>query len=256
MLKYGSTKLGAALLAPVVAVTAALAIGPASAGAAPTTTGSPASLAQIKAMAASAVSKRVDSLNSAVSRVEASKALGSDAGALVAYLQSDVTPLQNLGATIAADTTVTQAWSDYKDIFSDYRVYALVLPAARQAARADAVTVTAVPRLTSIAEKAQSYVTSANQATLQPMVDSLNGDISGATSAASNVTSTVLGYTPSQWNADHTLLSSTRTNLMTATGDVKSARSEVRQIRQYLRSNRPALGRRGQVVPSGSSTSS
>lgn len=246
MSKHTTTRLGAAVVTSVVAVGAGLGVGVSAAGAAtgssggagsPSAKATPATLAQIQAKAAAAISKRIDSLNSAVGRVESTKALGSDAASLVAYLQADITPLQNLGAKIASDTTVSQARADFKDVFVDYRVYALVLPAAWQAARADAITVTVVPRLTALSQKAQSKVTSANQATLQPLIDSLNSDISGAANAASGLSTTVLGYTPAQWNADHSLLSATKTDLKTATADVKSARSEARQIRQYLRSN-------------------
>jgi len=57
-----------------------------------------ATLAQLQAKAAAAVTKRVDSLNAAVSKVDARPALGQDAATLAAYLQQDITPLQNLGA--------------------------------------------------------------------------------------------------------------------------------------------------------------
>lgn len=248
MSKHASTKLGGAVLTSVVAAAGVMAMGSTGAGAAPPAASS-GSMAQIQARAASAISKRIDSLNAAVSRTQGARALGSDSAALVAYLQADVTPLQNLGAKIAADTTVSDARANAKDIFVDYRVYALVLPAARQAARADGVTVTTVPRLTSLSTRAQSYVTSTNQATLQPMINSLNNDISGATSAVSGVTNTVLAYTPPQWNANHSLLSTTKASLETAAADLKSARGEARQIRRYLRSSRTSLRRGAQVTP-------
>ncbi|HML01227.1 MAG TPA: hypothetical protein VK428_13645, partial [Acidimicrobiales bacterium] len=140
------------------------------------TASDPATLAQIQAKAAAAVTKRVDSLNAAV---DARPALGQDAATLAAYLQQDITPLQNLGAKIAADTTVSQAKADFADIFVDFRVYALVLPAARQAAVADAITVTALPKLTTFSTKAQQRVTKIgqNDATVEQMIDSLNNDL-------------------------------------------------------------------------------
>jgi len=216
-------------------------------------TSSPATLAQIQAKAAAAITKRVDSLNAAVSKVDARPALGQDAATLAAYLQQDITPLQNLGAKIAADTTVSQAKADFADIFVDFRVYALVLPAARQAAVADAITVTALPKLTTFSTKAQQRVTEngQNDATVEQMIDSLNNDLSGAQSASSGVATTVLAYTPSQWNADHSLLSATKTSVQTATGDVKSARSEAKQIRQYLRGSTTGAGGGSSGSPTG-----
>lgn len=261
MSKHPTTRLGAAALTSAAAVAASLAVGTVGAAAAPSSTrgasspsakATPATLAQIQAKAAAAIGKRLASLNAAVSKVEGDKSLGSDTGTLVSYLQQDITPLQALGAKIAADTSVSEARTDYQDIFLDYRVYALVLPAAWQAARADAMTVTVIPRLTALSTKAQARVTSENQATLQPMIDSLNSDISGASGASSGVAGTVLAYTPAQWNADHSLLSATKSSLQTAASDIKSARSEVQQIRQYLRSNRLSGHDSGQ---SGSATS-
>ncbi|HEY1826804.1 MAG TPA: hypothetical protein VGF87_02230 [Acidimicrobiales bacterium] len=230
-------RLGAAALASA----AALATSGAMAGASTASTQTPQTLAQIQAKAATAISDRVNDLNAAVAKVNANKNLGSDAATLDAYLQRDLGPLQALGTKIAGDTTVSQAQADYQDIFEDYRVYALVLPAAWQAGNADGITVTAVPALQSFSSKAQSKVNATNQATLQPMIDSLNTDISGATSNSSGVSSTVMSYTPLDWNNNHSILSATKATLTTANGDVKSARSEVQQIRQFLKQSRPAV---------------
>jgi hypothetical protein len=219
---------------------ATLTAGVVSAGATTSSAATPASLSSIQAKAAAAITTRVDDLNRAVAKVNGDKSFGADQGTLDAYLQRDLAPLGALGTKIAADTTVTQAAADTQSIFTDYRVLALVLPAARQAADADAITVTAIPVLNALSAKAQSYVTSANQATLQPMITTLNTDISGATTAASGLASTLLGYVPSQWNANHTLLSPSKATLQTANGDVKNARDEALQIRQYLKSTHPA----------------
>jgi hypothetical protein len=220
---------------------ASLAAGVVNAGATTSSAATPASLSSIQAKAAAAITTRVNDLNRAVAKVNANKALGADQNTLDAYLQRDITPLGALGAKIAADTTVTQAQADTQSIFTDYRVLALVLPAARLAADADDITVSAIPELTAFSAKAQSHVTSANQATLQPMITTLNTDISGATSATSGLASTVLGYVPSQWNANHALLSPSKASVQTANGAVKNARDEVQQIRQYLKSAHPAV---------------
>jgi hypothetical protein len=230
-------RLGAAALASA----AALATGGAIAGASTASTTTPLTLAQIQAKAATAISDRVNDLNAAVAKVNASKDLGTDAATLDTYLQRDLGPLQALGTKIAGDTTVAEAQADYQNIFQDYRVYALVLPAARQAGDADAITVTAVPALQSFSSKAQSKVNATNQATLQPMIDSLNTDIGGATSNSSGVASTVMSYTPLDWNNNHSILSATKASLTTANGDVKSARNEAQQIRQFLKQSKPAV---------------
>jgi hypothetical protein len=217
---------------------AALAAIATTAGADNTTT--PASLSGIQAKAAAAITLRINDLNAAIAKVNSAKDLGSGQGTLDNYLAVDIPRLQTLGTKIAADTALSEAEADYQSIFTDYRVLALVLPAAELAADADRITNTAVPGLTAFSAKAQSHVNASNQAILQPMIDTLNNDISGATNATSGLAGTVLVYVPSQWNANNALLNPSKASLQTGTSDVKNALSEVQQIRQYLKSSRPA----------------
>jgi hypothetical protein len=59
-------------------------------------TAAPANLSGLKAKAAQDVNERVDALNNAIDKVNAAKGLGSGQAALVAYLGTDITPLQQL----------------------------------------------------------------------------------------------------------------------------------------------------------------
>ena len=129
---------------------------------------------------------------------------------------------------------------DFGTIFSDYRVYRLVLPAARIAADADHATTTAIPNLTADAAKAQARVTPANQATLQPLIDDLNSQISTATNATNGLAATVLAFTPAQWNADNALLQRVEASDQTATGALEKGRADVKQIVQDLKADHAA----------------
>ena len=111
---------------------------------------------------------------------------------------------------------------------------------ARLAATSDAIDNGDVPNLTTATADAAKHVNTANQATLQPLIDSLNNEISAASNATSGVASTVLGYAPSQWNANNQLLAPARSSVTSATGDIRQARSDVRQIRAALKAARPA----------------
>jgi len=197
----------------------------------------PASLAGIKAKAASDITDRVNDLNGAIAKVNAAKGLGSGQGTLVSYLGTDISPLQQLNQTIQADSTVHQAAHDFGKIFSDYRVYALVLPASRIAAVADHATTSAIPSLSADAAKAQAHVTPANEATLQPLINDLNNQIGTATSATNGLASTVLAFTPAQWNADNSLLGASRSSSQAATSALGKGRADVRQIAQDLKSS-------------------
>jgi hypothetical protein len=199
-------------------------------------------LAGIQAEAAAAVTARTKTLDKAVAATGAAKHLGDGGDALSAYLGADLQPLIQQGRTVAADSTVTQAQQDYTDIFTGFRVYHLVLPAARLAARADRITQTDVPALTAAAAKAQTAVNSHKQtavearrtAKVEPLLEDLNGQIGSATSATQGLASTVLAYTPAQWNADYSLLSTASSSLSTAEHAIRRARDDVVQIRQDL----------------------
>jgi hypothetical protein len=130
---------------------------------------------------------------------------------------------------------VTTAGADAWTIFTNYRVLALVLPAAHLAGTADAIDVTELPKLTALSAKAASYVNAANQATLQPVIDDLNSQIQAATSGTSGVADTLLSYTPTQWNADHDLLASSRGAVQAAVKDIAAARSDVTKLRTLLK---------------------
>ena len=203
-------------------------------------TASPPSLSTVQAAAAAAITLRVNDLNAAITKVNGSKDLASDSAALAAYLQADIGPLQALGQKIASDNSVTTAMSDAATIYTNFRVLALVLPAAHLAANVDGIDVTVLPDLTSLADKAESRVNPSNQAVLQPLINDMNTQINAATTGTSGVASTVLGYTPAQWNANHDLLAPAHGAVQAAIANVAKARADAQQIRSVLKSAEPA----------------
>ena len=221
------SKNGRRVGAAVLASAAVLGAGGAIAGAA-TPSAAPQSLSGIQAKAAAAISLRVNDLNAAISKVNADQRIGSDNAALAAYLQADIAPLQALGQKIAGDTTESTAAADYATIFTDYRVLALVLPAAH-------IDVTTVPKLTALATKAASHVNLSNQAVLQPLLNDLNAQITAATNATTGLSATVLAYTPPEWNANHDLLTSGRAAVQSADNDIAKARADLKQIAAVLK---------------------
>ena len=177
------TRLGALALASAATLGAAGVAGATTPGSSGTTGSSgsndvPSTLAGIKAKANTDITDRVNSLNSAIEKVKAAKGLGSGQGTLEAYLGTDITPLQQLDATIQGETSAQQAAADFRTIFTNFRVYRLVLPATHIAGNAFRVTTTAVPNLQAASTKAQQYVNPGNQGVLEPLIDDLNGQIS------------------------------------------------------------------------------
>jgi hypothetical protein len=232
LIRLGAVALAAG--ATVGAATAVVGVAGTGAGAATPATSSPTTLSGIKTQAATDITDRVNDLNAAIAKVNAAKGLGSSQTTLVSHLSADIAPLQQLNQTIQGDTTVRQAAHDFGTIFSDYRVYVLVLPASRIAGTADHATTTAIPVLTADAAKAQAHVTPANQATLQPLVDDLNSQIGDATNASNGLASTVLAFTPAQWDANHSLLAATTSSSRAVTAALQKGRADVQQIAQDL----------------------
>ena len=211
----------------------------------------PTTLDGMKEKAATDITDRVNDLNAAITKVKAAQGLGAGQANLVSYLGTDIAPLQQLNQTINGDSTLPQAAHDFGTIFSDYRVYRLVLPAARIAAAADHATTSAIPNLTTDAAKAQARVNPANQATLQPLLNDLDSQIGTATNASNGLAATVLAFTPAQWNADTALLHAPGSSDQTATAALDKGRADLRQIEQDLEADHAASG----ATPTTSTTS-
>ena len=225
-----------ALRLGALALSAATVVGVGSASAfGATPAASPPSLSTVQANAADAITLRVNDLNAAISKAMSVKQLGSRGSTLISYLQADIAPLQALNTKIAGDTSVSSAQADAATIFTNYRVLALVLPAAHLAGTADGVDVTVIPNLMSLSAKAASYVNPSNQAVLQPLINDMNAQIGTATTATAGVAATVLGYTPSQWNSNHDLLAPSRGSVQASEKNITTARSDADQIRSILK---------------------
>ena len=129
---------------------------------------------------------------------------------LVSYLGADVAPLQQLNQKIQGDTTVTQARQDFSTIFTGFRVYLLVLPASPSAV-ADRDTTTVIPA--SLGRHQGPGVRQRRQpgATAAAHHRSDQPDATAA-SAANGLSTSLLAYTPAQFNANHTLLAASRSS--------------------------------------------
>jgi hypothetical protein len=195
----------------------------------------PASLSTVQAGAATAITLRVNDLNAAIAKATSVEQFGSSGSTLISYLQADITPLQALNTKIASDTNVSLAQADAATIFTKYRVLALVLPAAHLKGIADGIDVTVIPTLRRFLAKATSYVSPSTQAALLPLVDDMTTQIEAAAAAAAGVATTVLAYTPTQWNSDHDLLSPSRGAVQASERNTVTARSDAAEIRSILK---------------------
>jgi hypothetical protein len=197
-------------------------------------------LASIQAAAAAAIARRLASLSVAINEVNNNAVITpADKATLLATLNGDVTGLTALGVTIAADTTVKQAASDYSKIFASYRVYALALPQVRFAAAADDMTGAVLPKLTDAQTKLAALLAGVDSGKNTPQVQAWMADLAKQITAigteTNGLSATVLAYTPAQYDANHALLSPARAALAISRNDIKTARSDISNVVQALK---------------------
>ena len=212
--------------AAAATVTAGVALTATAAGAVDTTAG----LQTIKDNAHAAITNRVTALNKTISSVNGDAFLGPDQAALVTGMQNDITGLNALDTTIQGDSTVTAARADAQKIFTDYRIYALVLPVTHMVVAADAMTNVVIPKMNTVASTLQVVITKLNATAQQATLDDMKTQIAAAKTATDGLSAELQAFTPAQWNANHDLLSADRGRLQTARADLGKARHDATTI--------------------------
>jgi hypothetical protein len=214
----------AALAAPAAFATTSSPVAPSA--------NSSALLAKIQAAGEAAINRRVTALNQVITVLNGTTWLGPDQATLVATAHNDITGLTALGGKLEADTTVQQARADAQQIFTAFRVFALVIPVDHMVRASDGITNVVVPKLNALEAKWSGLN--------DPQIASLLGDMQHQTQAADaavkGLPTTLEALTPSSWNSNHEVLDALRSELATARRDLEQAREDARQIVQILRS--------------------
>ena len=198
------------------------------------------SLAAIQAAAKVRTTARIGKLDTAITKITAAAHITTaDRTTILGVLNADVAGMNSVEATIAADTTVASAAADYKTIFTTYRVYAVALPQARIAAAADRMTGATIPRLTATETRLASALTGrdAGKSTpaLQADLADMQAKIAAATSALDGASASALAVTPSDYNANHSVLTSARGSVKSAHADLVAAVADAKAIRAAIR---------------------
>ena len=201
-----------------------------------TTTTSAGNLGAIQAWAARMISDRLASLQSAIKGVQGDSFLGPDGTQLVTEMNADISGLEALGAKIAADTTAAQARADANLIFSQFRVYDLVLSVVKDVTVVDEINNISVPNLDKSITNLQGQENSTNQAVLAPLVANMQLQGQTATSATSGLSVELLGYTAAQWDANHHLLAGATANIYVAQRALATAAKDRSKAEHYLHS--------------------
>ena len=191
-------------------------------------------LNQIKREAARWISERLGSLNKEISTVNGKSYLGGDGASLVSEMQSDITGLQALGAKIAGDTTVQEAKADALAIFTQFRVYLLMLPVSAYVMSVDYADNVQVPYLNNVITFLQDNENANNQAVIGPLVTNMQGEVQIATNATSGLSAQLLAFTPAQRNSNQALLNGPWAQIKVAARAVDAALSDGQEGYKYL----------------------
>lgn len=182
------------------------------------------------------ISNRIDSLNKILARINAMvKVSVSDKASLATSLQTEISDLTTLKATIDADTSTTSLKTDAQSITKAYRIYALILPQASIMAAADRV-LDIVSEFNTVAAKIQTYVTTAQSngtdvsAAVSALAD-LSAKTADATAQADVAISEVASLQPDQgvaatMQANTAALKDAQSKIKAATADLVTARKD------------------------------
>jgi hypothetical protein len=212
-------------------------------------------LAWVKANSARLIANRVTSLNAAITVVQDLSYLGPDGTTLVTGMQTDITGLQALGTTIAGDLTVPTAAQGRAEIFTQFRVYLLVLPVTRDVAAADRVANVLLPAVQKAITQLQAEEGPSNQSVLGPLVSDMQAQAQTATTTTSGLSAQLLAFTPSEWDSNHHLLLNAALDIRNADRALQAADKDMRQAERYLNTGRLGrLGHRGHGHGQGATT--
>ena len=204
----------------------------------------PGRVTDLKARADQAVKDRLTQIDMLSGRVNGA---GADCGQnadVAGQLTSDKSGLQALDATIQAETDGKKAVTEFHQIFTDFRIYWLETPKAREVVVCDrasraGVTMTALHEKiqTRVDEgKAKGYDVSGAQAAL----DDMGAKLTDATTHAKGAASSAAGLHPdkgdrSMLSSNFAALSKGRQDLHTAWDDLQAARHDARRAIDELK---------------------
>ena len=210
----------------------------------PSTTSPPklngsSSLAEIQAAGAAQTAHRITSLNAGITRLTAKTTLTStDKATILSTLNADLSGMQSLQAKIAADTTAATARTDYRSMYTVWRVYAVGLHQSYIAASADGLTGKAIPRLQSAATRIAAVLgakPSKVTKTVKELLADMNAKIADAVTETNGLAAAALAVTPADYNANHSVLTSLRATAQAARADTRAAALDGRAILAALR---------------------
>lgn len=229
------TSLGSLLITAVPLSALALSVPPSSTG---TPTGSAETnqtrLTNLKTRGSAEIDRRLTTLAKLTSLISSSPKLSTtEKSTLSTEVNNEISGLNTLKTKLNADTDLARARTDVQSIYSEYRVYALIVPKIHLLNVASAELVND-DKLTTLAGKLQTRITDATKnssnISLQISLEDMKTKIAAAQGLASGVLTKVDPLQPSDYNSDHAILSGQRDKLQTAHQDNVAAYNDAKTI--------------------------
>lgn len=202
-----------------------------------------ARLAKLHTEADSAIADRIASLNSASTRVNGLVKLSSDQKTQYqGEITADVNALTSLKTKADADTDIPTLRSDYRSIFTTYRIYAEFLPQLHLLVATDTMGVTD-DKLSDLAVKLQSRIQADNNpSNLASLLSDMQTQVSNAKNLYGTVQSQITPLTPQSYDSNPTQTTATiknaRSEIKEGATDLKTAFSDAKQIVQALKASK------------------
>jgi septation ring formation regulator EzrA len=192
------------------------------------------------------ITARLNALNTLSSRVTQQQQAGHITADAASALQADIATNQNglksLQSKLDAETSAQAARQDVRNIFWQFRIYAVVLPRDYQQLHFDIEQKLANRMETAKAalEKAIAAAPASKQAQLQSLYNDFKAQLATAEAQFDTVQSTLPTLTPENYNQDHATyasnLAKVRSAEKTAHSALHQAASDLHQIVQLLKS--------------------
>lgn len=189
-----------------------------------------------------AISQRLTSLNDDLNRINNLTKLSTDSKTKFASLiNANLGGLNSQKVKCDGDTDLSILKTDYKNVFLDFRIYAVFLPQTNILVAADTMGVTA-DQLQGIYNKLQIRVGQiGNPASLTKLLDDMQSKITDTKTQYTNAQNAVSNLTPQSFNSDPNGTKTSEQNALidikTGAQDLKAAFQDAKQIRTGLKTS-------------------
>jgi hypothetical protein len=210
-----------------------------------------ARIGTVKTKAEEEIDRRVTSINTIITRINAMKRLSdSQKSGFVAQANQLLTELSTLKGKIDADTDTATLKTDRLSIYNSYRVYMLFMPQMNILSAADRITEITAQAL-GVIPTIQGKITQLQNsgkdvAALNTAMTDLQNKLSDANTQTQNAVNAVSGLAPDQGNAatlqaNNSAITGARNDIKAAITDLKAARTDIKTIRTGIKSLSPKV---------------